>query len=88
MKKLRKRVLIKRRGQKSTLYFRNYAYNPPKKTCADALNAAILANRCSYGDVSQVVHGEISLCFNPLKHKRRERRRLENEFIELIKQYP
>ncbi|MBR3322769.1 hypothetical protein IKG13_01775 [Candidatus Saccharibacteria bacterium] len=88
MKKKKKRVLVKRYGEKSTLYFRNWVYKPPRKTCADALNAAILANRCSYGDVSQVVHGEISLNFNPLRHKRRERRRLENEFKELIKQYP
>ena len=84
MRKGKNRVLIRRYGQKSVLYFRNYVYNPSKGECGEALMAAIGAGKCSYGDVSQVSHGEISLSFNPLKQTRKTRKNLENEFKQLI----
>lgn len=87
MRERKRRVIIKRCGQQSTLYFRNFVYNPPKKVCSDALMDAIYTNKCSYGDVSQVSHGEISLSFNPLRHDRKARKALENKFKELIEQY-
>lgn len=81
-----KRVIIKRCGQKSTLYFRNRAHRPSKTVLQETIEAAIFANRCSYGDTKQLVNGEVSISFNPLLHSKKSRKELENELKTLIQQ--
>ena len=83
----KKRILVKRSGATTKLYFANWAHHVKYDAVASYMKMASYNNNCLGGSLDQLEKGLITVEFNPLVHKRSTRRKVEKDLKKIVESY-